>query len=68
MKFVRPVLTLHRFGSLLPVLGGGETKMAVLDETKVRKITAKPRPNFDLRAATADISKRFSETLKYLAR
>ena len=37
-------------------------------KTKVRKATAKPRPSFDLKAVTADISKRFSETLKYLAR
>ena len=37
-------------------------------KTKVRKVTAKPRPTFDLKAVTADLGKRFSETLKYLAR
>lgn len=42
--------------------------MNVHSKAKVRKATAKPRPNFDLKAVTADISKRFSETLKYLAR
>lgn len=42
--------------------------MAVLEEKMLHKATAKPRPHFDLKAATADISKRFSETLKYLAR
>jgi hypothetical protein len=42
--------------------------MRAATETKASKVTAKPRPNFDLKAATADISKRFSETLKYLAR
>jgi hypothetical protein len=42
--------------------------MAVLEESKVRKVTAKPRHDADLRAITAEISRRFSETLKYLAR
>lgn len=42
--------------------------MATVAEPKVSKITAKPRPNFNLKRATANISVRFSETLKYLAR
>lgn len=37
-------------------------------EAKVRKVTAKPLAGADLKAISADISNRFSETLKYLAR
>ena len=46
--------------------------MATVTQPKMqavaRKVTAKPRPNFDLKAATKSINARFSETLKYLAR
>jgi len=70
-KLVRYLLTPFRFGGLLPVLGAtGETQVAdnlTIAKPKVHR-TAKPRPNFNLKAATAKISKRFSETLKYLAR
>ena len=63
------LLTPFRFGSLLLSLGvTGETQVAeAMEKSKVRR-TTKPRSDFDLKAATADISKRFSETLKYLAR
>jgi hypothetical protein len=43
--------------------------MATIAGPKMKlKVTAKPRPGFDLKAATESISSRFSETLKYLAR
>ena len=63
------LLTPFRFRSLLAPLGvTGETQVAeAMAKSKTRR-TAKPRPDFDLKAATADINKRFSETLKYLAR
>jgi hypothetical protein len=48
--------------------------MATVAEPKMehatlsRKVTAKPRPDFDVKSASKRISARFSESLKYLAR
>lgn len=61
----RTRLTTNRlFTSLKP----GGVAMNAPAKPKARKVTAKPRPHFDLKTVTDDISKRFSETLKYLAR